>query len=52
MGEQLGDLYLFNALKKVKEVWRVHFDGELRDTYRKLKYVFQMNEKEFLFRMV
>ncbi len=48
MGEQLGDLYLFNVLKKVKEVWRVHFDGELRDTYRKLKYVFQMNEKEFL----
>ncbi|MGN0335135.1 MAG: thiamine pyrophosphate-binding protein [Lachnospiraceae bacterium] len=30
-----------------KEVWRVNPDGELRDTYRKLHYVFEMEEVEF-----
>ena len=30
-----------------KEVWRVNPDGEVRDTYKKLKYIFQMNELDF-----
>src|SRR5690606_9520938 len=30
-----------------KEVWRVNEDGEVRDTFRKLRYVFAM--PEFLF---
>lgn len=30
-----------------KSVWRVNPDGELRDSYRKLTYVFEMNEQEF-----
>ena len=33
-----------------KEVWRINPDGEIRDTYRKLRYVFQMEEKDFFAR--
>ena len=29
------------------EVWRVSEDGELRDTFRKLRYVFEMSERAF-----
>lgn len=29
------------------QVWRVNEDGELRDTYRKLRYVFEMPEEAF-----
>lgn len=45
IGEITGD---YSAGKIVgREVWRVSEDGELRDTYRKLKYVFEMPEKDF-----
>lgn len=30
-----------------KEVWRVNLDGEVRDTYKKMKYIFQMDELDF-----
>ena len=29
------------------EIWRINPDGEIRDTYRKLKYVFEMQEIRF-----
>lgn len=29
------------------EIWRINPDGEVRDTYRKLKYVFEMQEISF-----
>lgn len=29
------------------EVWRVNEDGELRDTFKKLRYVFEMTEEAF-----
>lgn len=32
---------------KPKEVWRVNPDGEIRDTFNKLKYVFELDEKDF-----
>lgn len=32
---------------KPKEVWRINPDGEIRDTYHKLKYVFEMQEIDF-----
>ncbi len=35
------------AMIKAKEVWRVHPDGEIRDTWRKLTKVFEMEEVEF-----
>lgn len=30
-----------------KQVWRVNEDGEVRDTFRKLRYIFEMPEKSF-----
>ncbi len=30
-----------------KEVWRVHEDGEVRDPFKKLRYVFEMTEEKF-----
>ena len=33
-----------------KEVWRVNPDGEIRDTYKNLKYVFEMSEMDFFLR--
>ncbi len=30
-----------------KQVWRVNPDGEIRDTYFKLRYIFEMEEKSF-----
>ena len=35
-----------------KEVWRINPDGTVRDTFRKLRYVFQMTEEEFFSRYV
>ncbi|MEZ9207058.1 thiamine pyrophosphate-binding protein [Vibrio splendidus] len=45
IGEVSGDYYTQSI--SGKNVWRVSEDGELRDRFRKLKYVFQMKEKEF-----
>ena len=45
IGEITGD---YSSSRIVgKEVWRVNEDGELRDTFRKLQYVFEMPEQEF-----
>ena len=35
------------SLMEAKEVWRVHPDGEVRDTFRKLTVVFEMSEIDF-----
>ena len=35
-----------------KEVWRINPDGVARDTFRKLRYVFEMNELNFFSRYV
>lgn len=35
-----------------QQVWRVNADGEVCDVFRKLRYVFQMEEKEFFKRYV
>ena len=43
IGGVSGSYIKFNA----REVWRVNIDGEIRDTFKKLKYVFQMSEKFF-----
>src|SRR5690606_32428998 len=40
-----GDYYSIKVSGKV--VWRVSADGEIRDTFRKLKYVFEMPEQRF-----
>lgn len=45
IGEVSGD-YSATAIIG-KEVWRVSDDGEIRDTFRKLRYVFDMDLKTF-----
>ncbi|MFC2145629.1 thiamine pyrophosphate-binding protein, partial [Actinomycetota bacterium] len=45
IGEITGD---YSASSIVgKHVWRVNEDGEVRDTFRKLQYVFEMSEQDF-----
>ncbi len=43
----LGEVSGTGIKFKTKEVWRVSPDGELRDTFRKLSYVFEMREESF-----
>lgn len=43
----IGDITASNYDVSVKSVWRVHPDGELRDTYGKLQFVFEMSEEYF-----
>ncbi|WP_349342824.1 thiamine pyrophosphate-binding protein [Marinobacter sp. MMG032] len=45
IGEVTGDYASMGMVGK--EVWRVSEDGEIRDTFRKLRYVFEMGEKIF-----
>lgn len=45
IGEITGD-YASIAMAG-KEVWRVSADGELRDTFQRLRYVFEMDENFF-----
>lgn len=47
LGEVSGDLYAQKLLKNTKNVWRISEDGEVRDTFKKLSFVFQM--KDFTF---
>ena len=47
MGEQSGDYYTYNWLKKAKEVWRVSEDGQIRDTFGSLTSIFDMREEVF-----
>ena len=46
IGEVSGEYGILNRLQ-AHNVWRVSEDGELRDTFRQLKYVFEMTEKSF-----
>ncbi|MPM35437.1 2-succinyl-5-enolpyruvyl-6-hydroxy-3-cyclohexene-1-carboxylate synthase [bioreactor metagenome] len=45
IGEITGDYATLGIGSK--EVWRVNEDGEIRDTFRKLKYIFEMPEYIF-----
>lgn len=47
IGNVSGDDYTTGALSSAKEVWRVSRDGEMVDTFKKLKYVFEMDEVDF-----
>ena len=46
IGEVSGDTFTTGKLKP-KAVWRVSPDGEIRDTFKKLRHVFEMDEKSF-----
>lgn len=45
IGEVTGDYSVGQVIGS--EVWRVSEDGEIRDTFRKLRYVFEMSEESF-----
>lgn len=45
IGEISGDYYSLKL--SGRQVWRVSPDGEIRDTFRKLRYVFEMSEETF-----
>lgn len=45
IGEVTGDYPLLGMA--ANEVWRISPDGEIRDTFRKLRYVFEMPETPF-----
>lgn len=45
IGEISGDYYSLGI--NCKQVWRVSEDGEIRDTFKKLRYVFEMSESLF-----
>lgn len=47
IGEISGDYPVMHKFKLKDEVWRVSEDGELRDYFKKLKYVFEMKEEHF-----
>jgi 2-succinyl-5-enolpyruvyl-6-hydroxy-3-cyclohexene-1-carboxylate synthase len=45
IGEITGD---YESIKiSGNEVWRVNEDGEIRDTFRKMRYIFEMPEQSF-----
>lgn len=48
IGEITGDYPTLNMAGK--EVWRISEDGEIRDTFRKLRYVFEMPQAVFFSR--
>lgn len=47
IGEISGDYPVMGKLKIKEGVWRVSEDGELKDYFKKLKYVFDMKEELF-----
>lgn len=46
IGEVSGEYGCLGGLNK-KDVWRVNPDGEIRDTFKKLTYIFEMRESNF-----
>ncbi|MBW2647334.1 MAG: 2-succinyl-5-enolpyruvyl-6-hydroxy-3-cyclohexene-1-carboxylate synthase, partial [Deltaproteobacteria bacterium] len=45
IGEVTGDYSTIRVADK--QVWRVSEDGEIRDTFQKLRYIFEMPEQDF-----
>ena len=48
LGDISGEYYEQSRIKNgVETVWRVNADGEVRDQFKKLRYVFEMDEIDF-----
>lgn len=47
LGEITGNYYQLGVGSSSKEVWRVNEDGMIKDTFKKLRYVFEMKETDF-----
>ncbi len=48
----LGNVSGAPLLGSVKEVWRVNPDGQIRDTFKRQRFVFEMNEETFFDRYI
>lgn len=46
IGEVSADVYTYSNLK-AKNTWRISEDGEMRDRFKNLEYVFQMSAERF-----
>ena len=46
----IGDITGAYMRIQAKQMWRVHPDGEVRDTFARLRYVFEMEEEKFFLR--
>lgn len=46
----IGDITGAYMRVQAKQIWRVNPDGELRDTFARLRYIFEMEEEEFFLR--
>lgn len=51
IGEVSGDTYTTDHLT-AKQIWRISPDGEVRDLFKKLSYVFEMDELDFFMRYI
>lgn len=47
IGEISGDYLTTAKMRFAKNVWRISEDGEIRDYFHKLTYVFEMKEEDF-----
>lgn len=47
IGEEIGDDNFSKKIRAAKQTWRVSPDGEVRDTFRNLSKVFEMQEHQF-----
>ncbi|MCR4768932.1 MAG: 2-succinyl-5-enolpyruvyl-6-hydroxy-3-cyclohexene-1-carboxylate synthase [Bacteroidaceae bacterium] len=47
LGEITGNYYQLGVGTHAKEVWRVNEDGKIKDTFKKLRFVFEMSESNF-----
>ena len=47
LGEVSGSYYQLGIGGSAQEVWRVNEDGLIKDTFKKLRYVFEMSDLEF-----
>ena len=47
IGEVSGDYFGMQVGYSAKEVWRVSPDGKLRDTFGRLRHIFEMSERAF-----
>lgn len=48
----IGDITGAYMSIRTKQIWRVNPDGEIRDTFAKLRYIFEMDEEDFFLRYV
>lgn len=47
IGEEIGDDNFSRKIRSAKQTWRVSPDGEIRDTFKNLTFVFDMEETYF-----